>query len=80
MSAYICRSFNIPYVIIPNRDGDFINTIGNELKLALGREDNARMLTCLMYYKLTPTYRELDFARHTQWISAMMAGDTVIAS
>lgn len=63
MSAYICRSFNIPYIIISNRDGDFVNTSGNELKLSLDREDSSKKLTCPMYSALASTYRELDFAR-----------------
>ena len=63
MSAYICRSFNIPYIIISNRDGSFVNTSGNMLKLSLDREDNAKKLNSPMYYLLSPVYRELEFAR-----------------
>ncbi len=63
MSAYICRSFNIPYIIISNRDGSFVNKSGNMLKLSLDREDNAKKLNSPIYYLLAPAYRELEFAR-----------------
>jgi len=62
LSVFICKEFNIPYFIVSNRDGSYINPSGNPLKLTLDMEDGDKK-TDPMYNLVSPTLMELQSAR-----------------
>lgn len=68
LSAYIAKTFNIPYFIISYKDYYYINPNGNPLKMTLEDEDNDKILNHPMYDQMSYVFKELNQARE--------AGDT----
>ncbi len=65
LSAYIAKTFNIPYFIISYKDGSYMNPNGNPLKMTLDDEDNDKILNHPMYQQISNIFEELNQARET---------------
>ena len=63
LSAYIAKTFNIPYFIISYKDSSYINPGGNPLEMTLDDEDNDKILNHPMYDQISYVFEELNQAR-----------------